>query len=68
MSYKDYLGLLLPKKMKPSEVLDIVNNEKGKANGLASLNGSGKIPSSQLPSYVDDVLEFDEFNDFPISG
>lgn len=30
MSYKDYLGLLLPKKMKPSEVLNIVNNEKGK--------------------------------------
>ena len=31
---------------------------KGAANGLASLDGSGKVPSSQLPSYVDDVVEF----------
>ena len=30
---------------------------KGKANGLASLDSSGKVPSSQLPSYVDDVIE-----------
>lgn len=33
-------------------------NTKGKANGLASLDDSGKVPSTQLPSYVDDVLEF----------
>ena len=30
---------------------------KGKANGFASLDGSGLVPSSQLPSYVDDVIE-----------
>ena len=30
---------------------------KGKANGLASLDGNGLVPSSQLPSYVDDVIE-----------
>ena len=68
MSYKDYLGLLLPKKMSSSEVLNIVNGKKGKANGIAGLDGSGKVPSSQLPSYVDDVLEFDELNDFPLTG
>ncbi|WP_144281433.1 beta strand repeat-containing protein [Chryseobacterium echinoideorum] len=28
----------------------------------------GKIPSSQLPSYVDDVLEFDSFGDLPSPG
>lgn len=30
---------------------------KGQANGVASLDGDGKVPSSQLPSYVDDVVE-----------
>ena len=30
---------------------------KGVANGVASLDGDGKVPSSQLPSYVDDVVE-----------
>lgn len=30
---------------------------KGKANGFASLDGNGLVPSSQLPSYVDHVIE-----------
>lgn len=30
---------------------------KGAANGLAELDSNGKVPSSQLPSYVDDVVE-----------
>lgn len=30
---------------------------KGKANGLASLGSDGKVPSEQLPSYVDDVID-----------
>ena len=30
---------------------------KGVANGLAELDSSGKVPTSQLPSYVDDVIE-----------
>ena len=30
---------------------------KGQANGLAELDSAGKVPSSQLPSYVDDVIE-----------
>lgn len=29
----------------------------GAANGVASLGADGKVPSSQLPSYVDDILE-----------
>lgn len=29
----------------------------GQANGVASLDGDGKVPSSQLPSYVDDIVE-----------
>ena len=35
----------------------IPKSEKGSANGVASLDGNGKVPSSQLPSYVDDVVE-----------
>ena len=29
----------------------------GQANGVATLDESGKVPSVQLPSYVDDVIE-----------
>lgn len=32
-------------------------SQKGVANGVATLDGEGKVPSAQLPSYVDDVLE-----------
>ena len=32
-------------------------NLKGQKNGLAELDSNGKVPSSQLPSYVDDVIE-----------
>lgn len=32
-------------------------NQKGANNGLAELDASGKVPSTQLPSYVDDVIE-----------
>lgn len=40
----------------------------GVANGLATLDDSGLVPSSQLPSYVDDVLEFDSKDKFPANG
>lgn len=30
---------------------------KGANNGLAELDSSGKVPSTQLPSYVDDIIE-----------
>ena len=32
-------------------------NQKGQPSGLATLDTSGLIPSEQLPSYVDDVVE-----------
>ena len=35
----------------------IPKTEKGARNGVATLDDSGLIPSSQLPSYVDDVIE-----------
>lgn len=35
----------------------IAVSEKGANNGVASLDSTGKVPSSQLPSYVDDVVD-----------
>lgn len=43
-------------------------DSKGAPGGLASLNESGIIPSAQLPSYVDDVIEVDTFNNLPGTG
>ena len=45
-----------------------VTSEKGQANGYASLDGSGLVPSSQLPSYVDDVEEYANEASFPGTG
>lgn len=41
---------------------------KGAKNGVASLDENGLVPSSQLPSYVDDVLEYDKLASFPKTG
>jgi hypothetical protein len=41
---------------------------KGAVNGYASLDAAGKVPSTQLPSYVDDVLEFANLAGFPATG
>lgn len=49
-------------------VADNVLSQKGKASGFASLGSDGKVPSSQLPSYVDDVLEFTNQAAFPQTG
>jgi hypothetical protein len=40
----------------------------GAANGVAELDGTGKVPSSQLPSYVDDVEEYANLAGFPVTG
>lgn len=41
---------------------------KGVANGYAGLDSAGKVPSAQLPSFVDDVLEFANLAGFPATG
>lgn len=46
----------------------VITNKAGKANGLAQLDSTGKVPSSQLPSYVDDVLEYNNLASFPSTG
>lgn len=40
----------------------------GYANGVAELDANGRVPSSQLPSYVDDVLEYADLAHFPATG
>lgn len=40
-----------------ADVGAIPSTQKGVANGVASLDSTGKVPSAQLPSYVDDVIE-----------
>lgn len=40
----------------------VKRSEMGTANGVATLGSDGKVPSAQLPSYVDDVLEFENFD------
>ena len=40
----------------------------GAANGVATLGGDGKVPSSQLPSYVDDVVEVANYAALPAIG
>ena len=41
-------------------------NEEGVANGYASLDNTGLVPASQLPSYVDDVIEVATYADLPL--
>ena len=57
------------------EALDNITNnitnieEKiGKPDGIASLDSEGKVPASQLPSYVDDVIEVDSYDNLPVEG
>lgn len=46
----------------------IPSTARGAKNGVATLDASGLVPPSQLPSFVDDVLEFDSREAFPTTG
>lgn len=46
----------------------VKRTEMGVANGVATLGADGKVPSGQLPSYVDDVLEFENKASLPAKG
>jgi hypothetical protein len=45
-----------------------ITNTIGQNNGIASLGADGKVPANQLPSYVDDVLEYNNLAGFPATG
>ena len=46
----------------------VKRSEMGQPLGVATLDKFGKVPESQLPSYVDDVLEFEDKSAFPDVG
>lgn len=46
----------------------IAESEKGAVNGVATLDAAGKVPAAQLPSYVDDVKEYETKAAFPETG
>lgn len=46
----------------------VKRSEMGKAGGVATLDSGGKVPASQLPSFVDDVLEYAGKSAFPATG
>jgi len=46
----------------------INTSERGVSGGIATLDATARIPASQLPSYVDDVLEYLTLADFPTTG
>lgn len=48
--------------------LNALISTKGQPGGLAELDSTGKVPAAQLPSYVDDVLEFSTKAQFPQTG
>ncbi len=51
-----------------AEVGAIDATTKGVAGGVAELDSNGLVPTSQLPSFVDDVLEYSSSSLFPIQG
>lgn len=51
-----------------SSIGALASSEKGAANGVVPLNASSKIDSTYLPSYVDDVLEYNGTANFPSTG
>ena len=46
----------------------VKRSEMGKAGGVATLDSNGQVPASQLPSFVDDVLEYVSKTAFPATG
>lgn len=59
-------GYFLPTTTQFASKLDV--SLKGSANGLAELDATGRVPSTQLPSYVDDVIEVANYAALPVTG
>src|SRR5574344_340051 len=50
-----------------NQVTGIINS-KGIANGIATLDSNGTVPSTQLPSFVDDIIEVSSYANLPTTG
>lgn len=46
----------------------ISSSEKGVANGVATLDATGKIPTSQIPGSIEEVVEYANFSALPATG
>lgn len=46
----------------------VVEGVQDALNEKASLDQSGKVPTTQLPASVNDVLEYSDYSDFPLVG
>lgn len=57
ISVKGLAALAYKASLTASEVGAIATTAKGTAGGVAELDANGKVPTSQLPSFVDDVIE-----------
>ena len=57
-----------PHQTTAAQVGAIPTSQKGTASGVAELDANGKVPSAQLPGFVDDVLEYAGRNNFPGTG
>ena len=78
LSWENNGGLPNPDPVDMSQILNLDEYEKkedlaadigkGQAHGVAELDDAGKVPSSQLPSYVDDVVEYPSVSQFPMPG
>lgn len=68
VSVKGLGALAYKASLSASDVGALATSLKGAKNGLAELDADGKVPSSQLPSYVDDVLEYNGKANFPTTG
>lgn len=66
---KENIDSLLTTKANTTDLNNYVpTSQKGVASGVATLDNSGKIPTSQLPSYVSDVIESENMEGFPETG
>ena len=78
LSWENNGGLPNPTPADLKQILDLSEYErkedliadigKGQARGVAELDDAGKVPSSQLPSFVDDVVEYPSVSQFPVPG
>ena len=60
--------ITIPNPSASTQTSFVLEESVGEINGVASLDSNGKVPTSQLPSYVSDVLEFPTLSDFPKTG
>lgn len=57
IKYNNVLGTTISSSERTAWNAKVDGSSVGAANGVASLDANGKVPSTQLPSYVDDVIE-----------